>query len=234
MGIDNAHLTENSDFRAMLSLNNISFEFGSRYLYKDATWQINPGEKIGLVGLNGTTILEVAMQAFASTLKLEKEINELLVKLETDHSDEVLHALHDKQVAFEAADGYNLRPRAEDLLEGLGFSTAELTRPLDTFSGGWRMRVMLAQMMLQQPDLLLLDEPTNHLDLPSILWIEGYLKDYSGTVVIVSHDRYFLDKVVNKIAEISSQKITLYNVSVRSYSVHNSRIRRNILKSRKS
>ncbi|MFZ7116429.1 MAG: ATP-binding cassette domain-containing protein, partial [Bacteroidota bacterium] len=237
----------------MLSLNNISFEFGSRYLYKDATWQINPGEKIGLVGLNGTgkstllriingeyalesgeiskirnlsigflnqdllsyssgeTILEVAMQAFASTLKLEKEINELLVKLETDHSDEVLHALHDKQVAFEAADGYNLRPKAEDLLEGLGFSTAELTRPLDTFSGGWRMRVMLAQMMLQQPDLLLLDEPTNHLDLPSILWIEGYLKDYSGTVVIVSHDRYFLDKVVNKIAEISSQKITLYN-----------------------
>ncbi len=253
MGIDNAHLAEISDFRAMLSLNNISFEFGSRYLYKDATWQINPGEKIGLVGLNGTgkstllriingeyalesgeiskiwnlsigflnqdllsyssgeTILEVAMQAFASTLKLEKEINELLVKLETDHSDEVLHALHDKQVAFEAADGYNLRPKAEDLLEGLGFSTAELTRPLDTFSGGWRMRVMLAQMMLQQPDLLLLDEPTNHLDLPSILWIEGYLKDYSGTVVIVSHDRYFLDKVVNKIAEISSQKITLYN-----------------------
>ena len=73
------------------------------------------------------------------------------------------------------------------------------------------MRVMLAQMMLQHPDLLLLDEPTNHLDLPSILWIEGYLRDYSGTVVIVSHDRYFLDKVVNKIAEISSQKITLYN-----------------------
>ena len=237
----------------MLSLNNISFEFGSRYLYKDATWQINPGEKIGLVGLNGTgkstllriingeyqlesgdiskirnltigflnqdllsyssgeTILEVAMQAFASTLQLEKEINELLIKLETDHSDEVLHALHDKQVAFEAADGYNLRPKAENLLEGLGFSTAELVRPLDTFSGGWRMRVMLAQMMLQQPDLLLLDEPTNHLDLPSILWIEGYLKDYTGTVVIVSHDRYFLDKVVNKIAEISSQKITIYN-----------------------
>lgn len=184
------------------------------------------------------------MQAFASTLKLEKEINELLVKLETDHSDEVLHALHDKQVAFEAADGYNLRPRAEDLLEGLGFSTAELTRPLDTFSGGWRMRVMLAQMMLQQPDLLLLDEPTNHLDLPSILWIEGYLKDYSGTVVIVSHDRYFLDKVVIKLQRSLHRRslcimviipsIWKRKVSVRSYSVHNSRIRRNILKSRKS
>lgn len=253
MVFDNAQLIEISDFCRMLSLNNISFEFGGRYLYKEATWQINPGEKIGLVGLNGTgkstllriingeyalesgdiskirnlsigflnqdllsyssgeTILEVAMQAFAPTLKLEKEINELLVKLETDHSDEVLHALHDKQVAFEAADGYNLRPKAEDLLEGLGFSTSDLSRPLDTFSGGWRMRVMLAQMMLQQPDLLLLDEPTNHLDLPSILWIEDYLKEYTGTVVIVSHDRYFLDKVVNKIAEIASQKITLYN-----------------------
>ena len=237
----------------MLSLNSISFEFGGRYLYKDATWQINPGEKIGLVGLNGTgkstllriingeyaleggdiskirnltigflnqdllsyssgeTILEVALTAFASTLQLEKEINELLVKLETDHSDEVLHALHDKQVAFDAADGYNLRPKAESLLEGLGFITADLERPLDTFSGGWRMRVMLARMMLQQPDLLLLDEPTNHLDLPSILWIENYLKEYTGTVVIVSHDRYFLDKVADKIAEIAFQKITIYN-----------------------
>ncbi len=237
----------------MLSLNSISFEFGGRYLYKDATWQINPGEKIGLVGLNGTgkstllriingeyalesgdiskirnltigflnqdllsyssgeTILEVALTAFASTLQLEKEINELLVKLETDHSDEVLHALHDKQVAFDAADGYNLKPKAESLLEGLGFTTADLERPLDTFSGGWRMRVMLAKMMLQQPDLLLLDEPTNHLDLPSILWIENYLKEYTGTVVIVSHDRYFLDKVADKIAEIAFQKITIYN-----------------------
>ena len=243
----------------MLSLNNISFEFGSRYLYKDATWQINPGEKIGLVGLNGTgkstllriingefalesgeiskirnltigflnqdllsyssgeSILEVAMTAFASTLQLEKEINELLFKLETDHSDEILHALHDKQVAYEAADGYNIKSRTESLLEGLGFSTTDLNRPLDTFSGGWRMRVMLAKMMLQQPDLLLLDEPTNHLDLPSILWIEGYLKDYTGTVVIVSHDRYFLDKVVNKIAEIAFQKITLYTGNYTHY-----------------
>lgn len=237
----------------MLSLNNISFEFGGRYLYRDATWQINPGEKIGLVGLNGTgkstllriingeyqlekgevsklrnmtlgflnqdllsysssdTILEVAMQAFGEPLRLEKEIHALLEKMEHDHSEAILHELHDKQVAYEAADGYNIQHKAEALLEGLGFSTADLNRSLNQFSGGWRMRVMLAKMMLQQPDLLLLDEPTNHLDLPSIQWVEKYLQDYRGAVVVVSHDRYFLDKVVTKTAEIANQKITLYN-----------------------
>ena len=237
----------------MLSLNNISFEFGGRYLYRDATWQINPGEKIGLVGLNGTgkstllriingefqlekgevsklrnmtlgflnqdllsysssdTILEVAMQAFAEPLRLEKEIHALLEKMEHDHSEAILHELHDKQVAYEAADGYNIQHKAEALLEGLGFSTPDLNRSLDQFSGGWRMRVMLAKMMLQQPDLLLLDEPTNHLDLPSIQWVERYLQDYRGAVVVVSHDRYFLDKVATKTAEIANQKITLYN-----------------------
>ena len=244
---------KNSDFRGVLSLNNISFEFGGRYLYRDATWQINPGEKIGLVGLNGTgkstllriingeyqlekgevsklrnmtlgflnqdllsysssdTILEVAMQAFGEPLRLEKEIHALLEKMEHDHSEAILHELHDKQVAYEAADGYNIQHKAEALLEGLGFSTADLNRSLNQFSGGWRMRVMLAKMMLQQPDLLLLDEPTNHLDLPSIQWVEKYLQDYRGAVVVVSHDRYFLDKVVTKTAEIANQKITLYN-----------------------
>ena len=157
------------------------------------------------------TILEVAMQAFAEPLRLEKEIHALLEKMEHDHSEAILHELHDKQVAYEAADGYNIQHKAEALLEGLGFSTADLNRSLNQFSGGWRMRVMLAKMILQQPDLLLLDEPTNHLDLPSIQWVERYLQDYRGAVVIVSHDRYFLDKVVNKIAEIANQKITLYN-----------------------
>ncbi len=237
----------------MLSLNNISFEFGSRYLYKDATWQINPGEKIGLIGANGTgkstllriingeyslesgniakirdltigflnqdllsydsndSILAVSMQAFGKQNSLHEEIEEILRKLEHDHSDELLHALHDKQTAYEAMDGYNLQHRAESLLEGLGFSTEDLHRPLCEFSGGWRMRVMLAKIMLQKPDLLLLDEPTNHLDLPSIQWIENYLANYQGTIVIVSHDRYFLDKIVNKIAEIANEKITIYS-----------------------
>ena len=236
----------------MLSLNNISFEFGGRYLYKDTTWQINPGEKIGLIGANGTgkstllriingeyslesgnisrlknlslgflnqdllsynsekNILDVAMEAFSAQLKLHEEIEEILIRLEHDHSEELLHLLHDKQTAYEAADGYNLQYKAEQLLEGLGFTTNDLKRPLTTFSGGWRMRVMLAKIMLQQPDILMLDEPTNHLDLPSILWIENYLVDYKGTVIIVSHDRYFLDKVINITAEIANSKITLY------------------------
>ncbi|MCX6292347.1 MAG: ABC-F family ATP-binding cassette domain-containing protein [Bacteroidetes bacterium] len=236
----------------MLSLNNISFEFGGRYLYKEATWQINPGEKIGLIGANGTgkstllriingeyslesgnisrlknlslgflnqdllsydsekNILDVAMEAFSDQLKLHEEIEDILARLEHDHSEELLHQLHDKQTAYEAADGYNLQYKAEQLLEGLGFSTTDLKRPLTTFSGGWRMRVMLAKIMLQQPDILMLDEPTNHLDLPSILWIENYLREYKGTVIIVSHDRYFLDKVIDLTAEIANQKITLY------------------------
>ncbi|REJ82429.1 MAG: ABC transporter ATP-binding protein [Bacteroidetes bacterium] len=243
----------------MLSLNNISFEFGGRYLYRDAGWQINPGEKIGLVGLNGTgkstllriingeyslesgeiaklrnlsigflnqdllsyesseSILAVAMSAFEHAISLDKKIHEILEKLEHDHDEKLLHDLHDLQVEFEALDGYNMKPKAEALLEGLGFSTEDLNRPMTEFSGGWRMRVMLARMMLQNPDILMLDEPTNHLDLPSIQWVEQYLKDYPGTVIVVSHDRYFLDKVVNKIAEIAAQKIRVYNGNYSKY-----------------
>ena len=236
----------------MLSLNKISFEFGGRYLYKDASWQINPGDKVGLIGANGTgkstllrlingeyalesgsitklknlsigflnqdllsydsekNILDVAMEAFEKQLTLHEEIETILARLEHEHSDELLHELHDKQTLYEALDGYTIQHKAEELLEGLGFSTADLKRPLTEFSGGWRMRVMLAKIMLQRPDILMLDEPTNHLDLPSIQWIEKYLQDYAGTVIIVSHDRYFLDNVVNRIAEIANEKITIY------------------------
>jgi ATP-binding cassette subfamily F protein 3 len=236
----------------MLVLNNISFEFGSRYLYKDTSWHIKPGEKIGLIGANGTgkstllrvivgeyqvssgnitrrkdlsigflnqdllsyqtsdSILTVAMEAFERTNQLHTEIEEILAKLEFDHSEEILNKLHDRQAEFDALDGYNLQYKAEEILEGLGFSTSDLQRPLKEFSGGWRMRVMLAKILLQKPDLLLLDEPTNHLDLPSIKWIEDYLYDYEGTVIIVSHDRYFLDRVINKTAEVSGAQINLY------------------------
>jgi ATP-binding cassette subfamily F protein 3 len=237
----------------MLSLNNISFEFGGRYLFDEATWQINPGEKIGLIGANGTgkstllriingeyslesgtisklknlsigflnqdllsydsvkNILDVAMEAFEKQLQLHEEIEKILLRLEHEHSDDLLHALHDKQTLYESLDGYSIQYKAEELLEGLGFSTTDLKRPLTEFSGGWRMRVMLAKIMLQKPDVLMLDEPTNHLDLPSIQWLEKYLHDYEGCVIIVSHDRYFLDNTVDKIAEIAFGKITIYN-----------------------
>lgn len=237
----------------MLVLNNISFEFGARYLYKDTSWHIKPNEKYGLIGANGTgkstllriitgeyslsggelagrknlsigflnqdllsyesenNILHVAMEAFEKENQLHDIIAEILIKLEHDHSESLLNKLHDAQTTYEALDGYNLQYKAEAILEGLGFSTHDLTRPLKEFSGGWRMRVMLAKILLTKPDLLLLDEPTNHLDLPSIQWIEQYLADYEGTIVIVSHDRYFLDKVVDKTVEIANEEITVYS-----------------------
>ncbi len=236
----------------MIALNNITFEFGSRALYEEASWHIKPNERIGLIGANGTgkttllrilvgeykpnagnisktkdlkigylnqdllsyqsehSILHVAMEAFERQNQLHDEIEELIVLLETDHSDAVINKLSNKQEEFEALDGYNIQYKAEQILAGLGFSAADTHRPLSTFSGGWRMRVMLAKILLQTPDLLLLDEPTNHLDLPSIKWLENYLHDFEGAYVIVSHDRYFLDRTVTKIVESKNQDLISY------------------------
>lgn len=158
------------------------------------------------------SILSVGMQAFERAHELEKEMEQLLKELESkpedaDLLDKYSHMLHD----FEVAGGYEMEHRAAEVLEGLGFSTADLQRPYNQFSGGWRMRVLLAKMMLQQPDLLLLDEPTNHLDLPSIEWLERYLQGYPGSVIIVSHDRYFLDRMVTKIVEVWQQGLHFYS-----------------------
>jgi ATP-binding cassette subfamily F protein 3 len=114
-------------------------------------------------------------------------------------------------------DGYNLHHKTEKVLEGLGFTTEQLKQPYKKFSGGWRMRVMLAKLLLQNPNLLMLDEPTNHLDLPTIEWLEEYLRSYDGTVVVVSHDREFLDRMVNKIVEVSMQRITEYPGNYSNY-----------------
>ncbi len=156
------------------------------------------------------SILHVAMEAFERQNQLHTEIEILLKKLETDYSDDILHKLSDKQHEFEALDGYNIEYRAHEILAGLGFSAEGQNRPLAEFSGGWRMRVMLAKILLQAPDILLLDEPTNHLDLPSIKWLETYLQAFEGAIVIVSHDRYFLDRVVNKIVESRKGKLIQY------------------------
>lgn len=236
----------------MIAINNLTFEIGARALYDDANWHIKPGEKIGLIGANGTgkttllkiivgdytptsgsismakdlkmgylnqdllssqadnTILHVAMEAFERQNQLHDEIESLLKKLETDYSEDLLHKLSDKQHEFEALDGYNIEYRAHEILAGLGFSDADTRRHLSEFSGGWRMRAILAKILLQSPDILLLDEPTNHLDLPSIKWLESYLQAFEGAIVIVSHDRYFLDRVVNKIVESRKGKLTPY------------------------
>lgn len=236
----------------MIAINNLTFEIGARALYDEANWHIKPGEKIGLIGANGTgkttllkiivgqyaptngtismakdlkigylnqdllsyqsdkSILHVAMEAFSRQNELHTEIENILKKLETDYSDDLINKLSDKQHEFEALDGYSIEYRAHEILAGLGFSDEDQKRQLGQFSGGWRMRVMLAKILLQAPDILLLDEPTNHLDLPSIKWLEGYLQAFEGAIVIVSHDRWFLDRVVNKIVESRKGKLTSY------------------------
>src|SRR5690554_2956291 len=156
------------------------------------------------------SILQVSMEAFERQNELHEQIEVLLKKLETDYSDDILHKLSDKQAEFEALDGYNIEYRAAGILAGLGFDEEQQQRKLSQFSGGWRMRVMLARILLQAPDILLLDEPTNHLDLPSIQWLETYLQAFEGAVVIVSHDRYFLDKVSKKTVEARKGKLNPY------------------------
>ncbi len=157
------------------------------------------------------SILQVALGAFEKVLLLEKEIEELGIQLEKNHEDEaLLHLYSDKLHEMDTLDGYNIHHKTEEILQGLGFANADLQRPYKEFSGGWRMRVLLAKMILQQPDLLLLDEPTNHLDLPSIEWLEKYLLHYQGSVVIVSHDRWFLDRMVTKIVEVFQQDLHIY------------------------
>lgn len=238
----------------LIGFQNVTFEFGARVIVEDATWHIQPGDRIGLIGYNGTgkstllkvlvgeytpskgtveksrettigylhqdllsfdtndNITEVALSAFERVRELEKEIEKLGHELEQDSENEALlirytDALHELDVL----DGYNIHHKAEEVLHGLGFSNEDLVRPYKEFSGGWRMRVLLAKMILQQPDVLLMDEPTNHLDLPSIEWLEKYLLHYKGSVVIVSHDKFFLNRMVNKIVELYQQQLHIYS-----------------------
>ncbi len=237
----------------LIGLQNVTFEFGARTIVSEATWHIQPGDRIGLIGYNGTgkstllkvlvgeyapsqgtvekgrdttigylhqdllgfdtneSITEVALGAFEKVRQLEKDIEQLGKQLEKDHENEELlikytDALHEMDVL----DGYNIHYKAEEVLHGLGFGNDVLNKPYKQFSGGWRMRVLLAKMILQSPDVLLLDEPTNHLDLPSIEWLEKYLQNYKGSVVIVSHDKFFLNRMVNKIVELYQRQLHIY------------------------
>ncbi len=231
----------------------MTFEFGARAIVEDATWHIHPGERIGLIGYNGTgkstllkllsgeylpskgtversrttsigylhqdllsfdtdeSILKVAMGAFERVLQIQREIEILGLELEKNEDEKKLILYTDLLAEMDVLDGYNIDHKTEDVLHGLGFSQADMQRPYKEFSGGWRMRVLLAKMILMQPDLLMLDEPTNHLDLPSIEWLEKYLIHYQGAVVIVSHDKFFLDRMVNKIVELYQRKLHIYS-----------------------
>ena len=246
----------------LIGLQNVTFEFGARVIVGEANWSIQPGERIGLIGYNGTgkstllkilvgqltpskgtvekgrdttigylhqdllsfdtneSITEVALGAFERVRELEKEVEQLGKELEANSEDNDLlikytDALHE----IDLLDGYNINHKAEEVLHGLGFAIKDLSRPYKEFSGGWRMRVLLAKMILQQPDVLLLDEPTNHLDLPSIEWLEKYLLHYKGSVVIVSHDKYFLNKMVNRIVEVYQQQLHFYTGDYEHYEI---------------
>ena len=163
------------------------------------------------------SILTVAMEAFAEAVSVQKEMNNVLKQMEVSYKDSLVERLTSLQERFEALDGYSMQAKAEDILEGIGFKTADLQRPLKEFSGGWRMRVMLAKLLLEKPSLLMLDEPTNHLDLPSIEWIESYLRTYESAVIVVSHDRQFLNNTIDKIVDISHNQLIAYEGNYNFY-----------------
>ncbi len=156
------------------------------------------------------SILAVAMQAFERENYLQNEIDKVLHEMEVNYRDELVDKLGHLQEEFDHLGGYTIQSKAEEILEGLGFRTEELHKPLKEFSGGWRMRVMLAKLLLQKPSVLLLDEPTNHLDLPSIQWVEKYIVNYENAVVVVSHDREFLDNVCTSTVEVTQNKLWYY------------------------
>ena len=165
----------------------------------------------------GKTVLEESYQAFKEIKTCERQLEEINTQLaeRTDYESDAYHQLmvdlNDIQHQYEILGGYNYQGETEKILQGLGFKREDFDKLTDTFSGGWRMRIELAKLLLQNNDLLLLDEPTNHLDIESIIWLENFLKGYTGAVVIVSHDKMFLDNVTNRTIEISLGRIYDYN-----------------------
>ena len=190
--------------------------------------------------VEGRTVLEESYQAFEEIKRLEKKLEEINHQLaeRTDYESEEYHQLmvdlNDVQHQYEIHGGYNYQGETERILQGLGFKREDFNRLTDTFSGGWRMRIELAKLLLQQNDILLLDEPTNHLDIESIIWLEGFLNNYPGAVVIVSHDKMFLDNVTNRTIEISLGRIYDFNKPYSKYLVLRQELREQQLASQKN
>jgi len=233
----------------LLSLTRISLRRGRRLLFSDASFQIYPGQRLGLIGANGSgksslfalllgeleaddgelsidandVIAHVSQQSPDSTASALdyvmdgdaelRETQSAIASIEADTDSakgtvaSELSALYEQ---LEAIDGFTAEPRAAKLLNGLGFSDSEASQPVRSFSGGWRMRLNLARALMCRSDILLLDEPTNHLDLPAILWLERWLKSYGGVLLVVSHDRDFLDGICTRIAHIEHGSIRTY------------------------
>mgnify|MGYP001414125452 FL=1 len=231
----------------LLRLEQVSKIYPTGEVLRNVTWEVKPGDRIGLVGVNGAgkstqmrliagfeepssgqvvrqgspriaylqqefdvdlerSVREELFQAFgeaATVLNRQREVEEEMgsekAAEDPDHLDELIHELGRLQSRFEGLHGYELDARIDKLLPTIGFSAAGAERPVKDYSGGWQMRIALGKILLQDPDLLLLDEPTNHLDVETIQWLEGYLLEQSAALVVISHDRTFLDRVCNQI-----------------------------------
>ena len=248
----------------MISVDNVTVRFGGFVLFEGISFQVQPGDRIGLVGRNGagkTTLLNLiagkqepgdgkvvrtagktvgylpqqmkhkkgksliseTLDAFDQILDLKRRIEAITVELEerTDHHSasylSLIQDLSNVNERFRLEGGNTIQADAEQTLTGLGFELKDMDRPVHEFSGGWRMRVELAKILLRRPDYILLDEPTNHLDIESIQWLEAFLGNYPGGILIISHDRAFLDRVTNRTIEISLGKLYDYRVSYSRY-----------------
>lgn len=268
-------------FQKMVNIHNLSVSFQGDYLFEKITFQLKPGDRVGLVGKNGAgkstllkiiageqeydtgqiatdkeisigflkqdidfekgrSVLEESYEAFTEIKRLEKHLGEINTQLaeRTDYESDGYHQLmvdlNEVQHQYEIHGGYNYQGETERILQGLGFQREDFTKLTETFSGGWRMRIELAKLLLQNNDILLLDEPTNHLDIESILWLEDFLKGYTGAVVIVSHDKMFLDNVTNRTIEISLGKIYDFNKPYTQYLVLRNELREQQLASQKN
>jgi ATP-binding cassette subfamily F protein 3 len=236
----------------MIRFSNLSLIRGTKVLLEGADATLNPGDRIGLIGANGSgksslfsllrgelhadkgdaefppqwRVAHVAQEtpaldrsAVEYAIDGDTTLRSLEKKLSLAEEDNDGHLIGEIYAALSDADAYTARPRAEQLLVGLGFRHEELEMPVSSFSGGWRMRLNLAQALMCPSDLLLLDEPTNHLDLDAILWVEEWLKRYTGTLLVVSHDRDFLDGVVNVILHIDQKKLRRYGGNYSDFEV---------------
>jgi ATPase subunit of ABC transporter with duplicated ATPase domains len=240
----------------MISLSNINKQYGRQLVFVDASFQLNPGEKIGLVGPNGSgkttlfrmlvgeeapddgevtvprkltvgyfrqdveemkgrSVLDEAIAGSGRVGDLHHELEHLQHRMEDpdlgDEMDRVLERFGEVQEEYEHLGGYTLEAQAREVLHGLGFKDDQIDGDVGALSGGWKMRVALARVLLGRPDVLLMDEPTNHLDLESIIWLEQFLKSLPGALLMTSHDREFMNRIVSKIAEIEAGEIVTYS-----------------------
>ena len=248
----------------VVSFNKASLFFGGRAIFNEISFQINPGDRIGLVGRNGAgkstllkliagdysldegsknmakevrigflrqdlamdmekTIMEIARSAFDEIMRINERMEEINKEFEvrTDYeSDSYTRLIEELSILserFGILGGDNLDESVELVLKGLGFTQDTFHNTLNTFSGGWRMRAELARLLLQKPDLLLLDEPTNHLDIESIMWLEQHLSESNQTLMVVSHDRTFLDNVTTRTIEVTMGKAYDFNAPYSRY-----------------